>query len=62
LELAQQCVAGCFSGLDLAAGKFPVAGPDFVGRTLGEKEGSIGALQDGGGNFNNMLIFRRMFQ
>ena len=56
-QLAHQRMVRCLARLDLAAGEFPIAGPDFIGRALGEEEGAVGALQDGGGNFDDFCVF-----
>ena len=56
-QLALQRMQRRLAFLDLAAGEFPVAGPDFVGGALGEEEGAVGALQDGGGDFDDFCDF-----
>jgi len=61
-QLAAQRMAGRLACLDLAAGEFPIACPDFVGRTLGEEERAVGALQDGGGDFDQLGFFNRVVQ
>src|SRR3989338_1012215 len=59
-QLAYQRMVGRLAGFDLAAGKFPVACPDFVGGALGEEEGAIGTLQDGGGDLDYFLCSHRV--
>ena len=53
-QLAYQCLVGGFADLYFPAGKFPVPCPDFVGRALGEEEGTILPLQHGSGDFNDI--------
>jgi len=50
VEFAQQRVGGRFTGLDLAAGKFPLEGEVFVGRSLGDEDAARGVLDDGAGD------------
>lgn len=56
-QLAHQRVMRRLAGFDLAAGKFPIARPDFAGGTLGEEERAIWTLKDGGGDFDDFRIF-----
>ena len=57
VQLAHQRMVWRFARLDLAAGKFPVAGPNFVGGTLGQEKGVVWKLKDGGGNFEDSGCF-----
>ena len=50
VEFAEQRVGGRFTGLDLAAGKFPLEGEMFVGRSLGDEDAARGVLDDGAGD------------
>ena len=56
MQLTVQRVVRRLAGLDLAAGEFPVTGPDFSGRALCEEEGAVGALQDGGGDLDDFVF------
>jgi len=62
MQLAAQRMIRRLAGLDLAAGEFPIACPDFAGGALGEQEGAVGALQDGGGNFDDFCGFGGIVQ
>ena len=55
-QLAVQRMQRRLALLHLAAGEFPIAGPDFVGGALGQQEGTIGFLQHGGGYFDNFVF------
>ncbi len=61
-QLAHQRMVGRLAGLDLATGEFPIAGPDFIGRALGEEEGTVWTLQDDGGNFDDLVFFNLRVQ
>ena len=50
VEFAEQRIGGRFTGLDLAAGKFPLEGEVFVGRSLGDEDAARGVLDNGAGD------------
>lgn len=50
VEFAEECVGGRLTGLDLAAGKFPLEGEVFVGRALGDEEAAGGVLDESAGD------------
>jgi hypothetical protein len=55
---------GCrrLARLDLAAGKFPVAGVDLARRALGEEERAVGTLDDRRRNLDHFLLACRPAQ
>jgi len=57
LQFAHQRMVWRLARFDLAAGKFPIAGPDFAGGALGEKKGVIWPLKNGGGDFDDFCFF-----
>ena len=56
-QLAHQRMARRLAGFNLATGELPVAGPYLVGGALGEEEGVVWALEDGGGDFDDFCFF-----
>ena len=60
-QLAHQRMIRRLAGFDFAAGKFPIAGPDFVWGRWAGKEGVVGALQHGGGDFDDFGFSIELF-
>jgi hypothetical protein len=58
MQLAREGLVGRFAGLDLAAGKFPVAGVHLAGWALREEESAVGPLDDRGRYFNHFFAWR----
>ena len=54
-ELAVECRTRRFAGLELAAGKLPVAGVGLAGRALRQQHAAIRALEDRGGDLHERL-------
>ena len=57
MELACERCLRRLARLDLAAREFPVASVDFAGRSLGQQERAVGALDDSGGDFDDHFLF-----
>ena len=51
MQLALEGIARSFAGLDLAAGKLPIARVNFACRTLGKKKLATSVFDHGGSHF-----------
>ena len=55
-DFAANRLQWCFAGLNLAAGKLPIAGVNLANRPLGEKVTSIRPRQYGSYDFHDRLV------